>query len=645
MNFKAIILTFLTCLSFCQISAEKHGMIIAVGAYPSEGRWPSISSQNDVHHIQNALMAIGFKKDNISGIYDADATRDGIIQALEQLESRLSYGDIVYIHFSGHGQQVWDDNSDELDNLDEAIVPYDSPMIFQKGVYEGERLIRDDLLGEITNRMRKVIGPNGQLILILDSCHSGTGTRGMGLVRGTDKVMAADNFKIKMNTGEKSSNLSRGESKDMAPMASFFGASPRELNYETLDDQSKPVGSLSYATSTVLSGMRGAYSFEDFFERVKLKMKVFAPRQNPQWEGPKNILLFGGEVPERKNVFKVEDIINANEIKVAMGSISDVYAGSEIEVRSVDQKKVLARGYVSQANLASSIIILEAPLQDLEDLMEVKVTKNAFPQFKANIKIDLASDSKWLDAAESLKTIPVFEKVESNADIFITECGDDRSIQLATKDGTVLFVEKMSRGNTENQVNKMKNVIRSFVQGKFLRSYDNPSSNFDFSLEIEQLNCVTNETIKRHENNEDIVINIGTCVRFKVTNTGIVGAYFTIIDIQPDNIINLVTPAIDLGYTADEYYLKPGATYVTNYPIEIAQPSGEETLKLITSKEPLDLSGIIATQGKSTRGIKNLNPFEEFFAGTYNVNTRGAKVKKKQGEEVGTNTVYFKIID
>ena len=120
MNFKAIILTFLTCLSFCQISAEKHGMIIAVGAYPSEGRWPSISSQNDVHHIQNALMAIGFKKDNISGIYDADATRDGIIQALEQLESRLSYGDIVYIHFSGHGQQVWDDNSDELDNLDEV---------------------------------------------------------------------------------------------------------------------------------------------------------------------------------------------------------------------------------------------------------------------------------------------------------------------------------------------------------------------------------------------------------------------------------------------------------------------------------------------------------------------------------------------
>ena len=32
------------------------------------------------------------------------------------------------------------------------------------------------------------------------------------------------------------------------------------------------------------------------------------------------------------------------------------------------------------------------------------------------------------------------------------------------------------------------------------------------------------------------------------------------------------------------------------------------------------------------------------FAETYNVNTRGAKIKRK-GEEVGTKTLYFNIVE
>ena len=626
-------------------SAEKYGLIIAVGDYPAEGRWPAISSKNDVLHIEGALVHLGFDKSNIARIFDEEATKSGIINAIKNLTGKLKPGDIVYIHFSGHGQQVMDDNNDELDRLDEAIVPYDSPMIFEQGVYEGENLIRDDLIGELTEAIRLKIGPDGQLILVMDSCHSGTGTRGMGKTRGTDKLMAPDDFRINTLTNEKASSLSTGKTDMMAPMASFFGASPRELNYETLDEHARPVGSLSYAVAEVLSEMKNEYSFSDFFERIKLKMKVFAPRQNPQWEGPELVKILGGEVPGRNQNFKIEEYISSTEIKVAMGTLSDVYNGSEVEVINVDNAEVVTRGVVSSANIASSMVTLENPINtDGSVLHEIKVVERAFPQFRANINVQLPDNSNWTKLTEDVKAIPVFNEVEANADIFITECGEDNAIQLATKDGSVLYTASFNPNRLRKINNEIKTTIRSFVQGKFLRSYENPLSNFDFSLEIEEIDCETGVTTKALKSSE-ISLKVGTCVRFVVKNNGVVGAYFSIIDIQPDNIINLVTPAIDLGYTADEYYLKPGGTYATNYPIEIAQPSGEETLKVISSKNPLDLAGIIRTQGKSTRGVQNLDPFEAFMASSYQTNTRGAKIKKQSGEEVGTKTLFFNIVE
>lgn len=87
--------------AFCsELFSEKHGLIIAVGEYPAEGRWPSISSKNDVLHIEGALMHLGFNKANILSVYDERATQEGIIGAIKELSKRVKRGDIVYIHFS-----------------------------------------------------------------------------------------------------------------------------------------------------------------------------------------------------------------------------------------------------------------------------------------------------------------------------------------------------------------------------------------------------------------------------------------------------------------------------------------------------------------------------------------------------------------
>jgi uncharacterized caspase-like protein len=72
---------------------------------------------------------------------------------------------VVVITFSGHGTYVPDTNGDEIDGLDEALCPYD----LQTG---GAALIDDEINTLFSARQGGV-----RLLLISDSCHSGTVTR------------------------------------------------------------------------------------------------------------------------------------------------------------------------------------------------------------------------------------------------------------------------------------------------------------------------------------------------------------------------------------------------------------------------------------------------------------------------------------
>ncbi|MFT4533435.1 MAG: hypothetical protein ACJA1A_001113 [Saprospiraceae bacterium] len=635
------ILFILLLLISHKVPAEKYALIIAVGDYPDEGKWPDISSTNDVIHIEATLAKLGFSEINITKILDAQATREGILTAFSSIQDKLRSGDIVYIHFSGHGQQIVDQNGDEIDLLDEAIVPYDSPLLFEAGVYEGERLIRDDELGTITTKMREKCGSEGQLILILDSCHSGTGVRGMGKVRGTDKIMGPDNFRLNTAQAELKQNMEGIQNSSLAPIASFYGASPRELNYETRDEQLRPVGSLSYAITSVLSKMSAAYTFEEVFDRVKMNMKSTAPRQNPQYEGPTNIRIFDGSSISIHDRFKVSKVLDKQTLKVDMGTISDVYPGTTVELFSLDAQKIIGTGIVTQAMLTSSIVQLDIPSEEIKSqLLQVRINEKSFAPMRVGLTDMLQSNSAWRSTIEGLYKLPIVKKMTECPDIYAIE--KDGELSLETKDGQLIYKEVSPPKNTKQTKKNIINVLRAYTQSSFLRSYNYEKSAFDFSLRINSVDCNNIKSIKS-QNPE--MVTVGDCVQFEIANDGISGAYFSLLDIQPDNLLNLVIPAIDLGYTADEYYLEAGETYTTNYSIEIAQPLGEETLKLVLSKNPLQLHTIISTQGRSTRGIGDMSNFEKIMVSTYNTNTRGSKTKRNPVEEVGTKTIFFNIVE
>ncbi|HMV50006.1 MAG TPA: caspase family protein [Blastocatellia bacterium] len=90
----------------------------------------------------------------------AQATADAVITAVTDAANQLKAGDFFLFTYSGHGGQVPDKNGDEKDGLDETWVLYD------------RELIDDELY-----RLWALFAPGVRILVLSDSCHSGTVTR------------------------------------------------------------------------------------------------------------------------------------------------------------------------------------------------------------------------------------------------------------------------------------------------------------------------------------------------------------------------------------------------------------------------------------------------------------------------------------
>ena len=162
--------------NFCQ--ATKYALVVGIGEYPIENGWTSINGDNDIVLVRDILFANGFSDNNIYELRNAEATASAIRQGFDNLITLVQKGDIIYIHFSGHGQQVTDLNGDEEDGFDEAWIPIDAQFSYATGKYEGENHIVDDQLNQWLSQLRSKVGATGKITVVADACHSGGGSRG-----------------------------------------------------------------------------------------------------------------------------------------------------------------------------------------------------------------------------------------------------------------------------------------------------------------------------------------------------------------------------------------------------------------------------------------------------------------------------------
>lgn len=168
------------CLSWPLASmAKKRALLIGISHYPQTTKsnpctWTNIHGSNDVRLLRGTLQKQGFR---ITTLTNAQATASHIRRALKRLCQQAAKGDMVVIHFSGHGQPFEDLSGDEADGWDEAIVPYDAKKCYSR-TYTGRCHIIDDELERYINSLRTTVGPRGFVYVMLDACHMGGASRG-----------------------------------------------------------------------------------------------------------------------------------------------------------------------------------------------------------------------------------------------------------------------------------------------------------------------------------------------------------------------------------------------------------------------------------------------------------------------------------
>ncbi len=186
----------LACLFLLYASpaeAKKRALLIGISDYPTvsvaDGSWAAIHGANDINLLSSTLKKQDF---SVGELLNSKATASNIRQALKDLTKQAMKGDLVYIHFSGHGQPFEDKSGDEKDGWDESIIPYDAQRIYHKK-YKGKNHIIDDELEVHINNIRKKVGSSGFVYVILDACHMGGASRDESeseserYTRGTDR--------------------------------------------------------------------------------------------------------------------------------------------------------------------------------------------------------------------------------------------------------------------------------------------------------------------------------------------------------------------------------------------------------------------------------------------------------------------------
>ena len=142
----------------------KKAVLVGVNRY----RIPGSDLRGCVPDVKNMSRLIqgqyGFDAGDITMLTDFDATKKAMEEAITGMVKGAKRGDVLLLHFSGHGSNVPDDNDEEADNRDEILCPTDLDW------YDP---FRDDWLRNVFDGLSAGVS----LTMISDSCHSGTVTR------------------------------------------------------------------------------------------------------------------------------------------------------------------------------------------------------------------------------------------------------------------------------------------------------------------------------------------------------------------------------------------------------------------------------------------------------------------------------------
>ncbi|MEM6632238.1 MAG: caspase family protein [Bacteroidota bacterium] len=264
-----------------------YALLVGINTYPSPV--PQLEGcVNDMYAMKRFLLKrIPLQNLHIEVLKDQAATRMNIVEKFESHLTKARKNDTVLFYYSGHGSQepaheiFWDL---EPDKKNETLVCYDSR--FPDGM---------DLADKELATLIELVGQNGaHVCVILDCCHSGSGTRSLindppGLfwpktTSGSGQHRSLDSYILpRTRSLDRSAQVSSFvDSFIPQPRhVALYGAQPHELAKEIIVNGKKR-GVFTYSLLEVLQYSKGYVSYRDVIRRVHSLVTQRTFDQSPQ---------------------------------------------------------------------------------------------------------------------------------------------------------------------------------------------------------------------------------------------------------------------------------------------------------------------------------------------------------------------------
>lgn len=396
----------------------KRALIVGIDNYQFAPKIPQLHGcVNDAQLMQAVLEEqFGFAAGNITLVTNEQATRDGMLAALDALVAATQPGDIVVFYYAGHGSQMTDREGDEPSGLDSTLMPVDS-----EGWSGQNRDITDD---EIHLRLLALGAKTDFITLIVDACHSATvsrdafGVSSRGVPADTRPASDLPPSPIPSASTRSAGVGDHGPSGWM-PLANQYvliaGCRDEEISFEYRPPESDGKvthGALTYFLAQELRRATSGTSYRDVFERAAARVNANNARQHPQMEGRVDRAVFGVEDLEPMQFARIVSR-EGDVVTIAAGAAQGMTVGSTWAIYPQGAKHAVASDEVGTVEItdvravraAARVVSESAPNAIVGDMRAVERV-HAYGTLRMRVQLSpeiAAADARGVAQAKSLR--------------------------------------------------------------------------------------------------------------------------------------------------------------------------------------------------------------------------------------------------
>lgn len=666
---------------------HKYALLVGISKY-ERGRKGSLdfgdlSGARDVDMMRRTLInKFGFAEEDVHVLADEKATLKGIREEFENhLINKAGPGDVVVFHFSGHGQQMKDEQGDEIDGKDECFVPFDYRVKGVRDMKDNPRLVDDELgalLSRLAEKMKDRDGKvRGDIVVILDTCHSGTGSRGIVKTRGRGWDVNLDGPEPKGESSQGREKLfeGRGLSRD-----DFVLISACRSNETACEDPETNIGVLTETLIKSLERSEASTSYQALFEKLQAEVISKGWGQNPQIEGnPGKLILCGTAKTDEPYVLVTPD--KDDLLKMPCGMLQGITAGSVYEIYRAggdvrDKKSLIAEAMVESVSPDSSFLKITSKYgspdgDSFKAARAVEISHN----FEASMKVYV--EGSLPEIVNILKALNLAAARGNDYDLKIFRRGGRSPVVIERRDGTTVC-------ELDDKAPDFSSLVQENLLGEARKRLFLGLSNRDIPLEMRivkvRVRTDPGNPLKIVEaqgdlgvvipdSSNEITLRDGDWIAFDIRNRSKIPVYVNLFDIDSEGIITPVFPSPDRVAYEDikernlncvspdgEWHRIPlgiDEKFEKYYYSRLGRPYGRESVKLIATEVPVDFSPLFHEKTMSSRGgsavmsevaagDKRLNPLARLL---YDARSgrRGAAPEPVQDSLWGTAEVIFQV--